>query len=82
MVVTVRMERDYVVQNQQLQPSTEPWKLHFTEAYDHSDQRVQLIEAIATTLRTPAGWQLLSTHMTCKGNKVAVGLDMEALLAR
>ena len=80
--MTVRMEKEYVDQDQQFQPSAESWKLHFTEAYDHSDQRVQLIEAIATTLRTPAGWQLLSTHMTCKRNKVAVGLDMEALLAR
>lgn len=78
----VRMNQLHVGPNQHHRERETSWKLYFAEAFDCNDQRALLIETIATFLTTAAGWQLLSTHLSLRGNKVAVDLDLAALLAR
>ena len=68
--------------NQPQQGRDAIWKLYFTKVNDTSDQRALLIQNIAKLLASPAGWQLLAAHLSLKGNMVAVGLDLAALLDR
>ena len=58
------------------------WELYFTKVCETSDQRALLIQNTAKFLATPAGWQLLAAHLSLKGKKVAVGVDLAALLDR
>ena len=78
----VGMDQLHVGTDQHHRERERSWELYFTEAFDCNDQRALLIEGIATFLRTAAGWQLISTHLSLRGNKVAVGLDLAALLDR
>jgi hypothetical protein len=55
---------------------------YFGEAYLPNDQRALFTETLVKFWGTSAGWRMLSSHMSLVGNELAVGLNIENLLAR